>query len=188
MEDIHTALTEVWNANWTELMTELKTEGKHFISSFIKSVDWSEKWIWCIFAVLCAWFVMILVNRESFYFQLFVFIVDSCIVFGGRTLNKLGSRYWKYFATRNYFDEDGLFFSFVISLPLLLITCVQTFILLFSIVRVNSDIRRFKLLEEKHKELEQINEKIRQLEHLSEGKEEGEGELRKRKVKAATID
>ena len=113
-------------------MTELKTEGKHFISTFIKSVDWSEKWIWCIFAVLCAWFVMILVNRfarvsgipnrESFYFQLFVFIIDSCIVFGGRTLNKLGglilfifmicSRYWKYFATRNYFDEDGLFFSF----------------------------------------------------------------------------
>lgn len=139
----------MWNANWTELMTELKTEGKHFLSSFIKSVDWSEKWIWCIFAVLCAWFVMILVNRfarvsgipnrESFYFQLFVFIIDSCIVFGGRTLNKLGglilfifmicSRYWKYFATRNYFDEDGLFFSFVISLPLLLITCVQTVVL-----------------------------------------------------------
>ena len=110
----------MWNANWTELFLELKNEGWNVISTFVKSVDWTEKWIWCLFGVLAIW----------------CFIIDSCIVFGGRTLNRLGgcfctgivtsSRYWQSFASKNYFDEDGMFFSFMVSFPLLILTAIQT--------------------------------------------------------------
>ena len=139
----------MWNANWTELYLELKNEGWSVISTFVKSVDWTEKWIGCIFGILAIWCIMILVYRfgslhwfiarDNVNFQLAVFIIDSCIVFGGRTINRLGgcfrvfaftpSRYWKYFASKNYFDEDGMFFSFMVSFPLLILTAVQTVVL-----------------------------------------------------------
>lgn len=136
----------MWNANWTKLFLELKNEGWNVISTFVKSVDWTEKWIWCLFGVLAIWCIMILVYRfglihwviarDNFNFQLAAFIIDSCIVFGGRTLNRLGgcfctgivtsSRYWQSFASKNYFDEDGMFFSFMVSFPLLILTAIQT--------------------------------------------------------------
>ena len=64
-----------------------------------------------------------------------MFILDSVIVFGGSSLNALGKyffllifqirKYWRYFASKDYFDEDGLFFSLMVSFPLLILTSVQ---------------------------------------------------------------
>ena len=37
----------------------------------------------------------------------------------GERLNTYGAEHWREFATQNYFDRNGTFFSFMISAPLL---------------------------------------------------------------------
>lgn len=34
-------------------------------------------------------------------------------------------KYWRLFASKDYFDEEGMFYSFMISFPLLFITIFQ---------------------------------------------------------------
>ena len=50
-------------------------------------------------------------------------------VYMGERLNKLGNQYWESFATQNYFDPNGVFYTVLISGPLLLVN----FIVLVSI-------------------------------------------------------
>ena len=74
-------------------------------------------------------------TREYYRFQLTAFLVNSMIVFGAKALNSLGQylsiyyvicrQYWIYFATKNYFDDNGFFISFFISIPMLIITAIQ---------------------------------------------------------------
>jgi hypothetical protein len=43
------------------------------------------------------------------------------VVLFGETLNSLGAQHWEAFATQPYFDANGVFFSAVISAPLMVI-------------------------------------------------------------------
>lgn len=138
-------VSELVSANWTELWYTLKTESIRTLKQFYDTIDWSEPWIRCVLGVFLIWFVLIVIFRyfiiwlipcsDSYFFQLTVFLVDSAIVFGAKGINSLGRqvnsesnyrrRYWKSFSTKNYFDEDGFFISFFLSLPILFITCFQ---------------------------------------------------------------
>lgn len=42
------------------------------------------------------------------------------IVYMGERLNKLGARHWRSFAGQNYFDPRGVFYSVMVSGPLML--------------------------------------------------------------------
>ncbi|KAK8818580.1 hypothetical protein WA538_003893 [Blastocystis sp. DL] len=165
-------ISEVMKANWTELWSTFKTESRRTLLTFYKSIDWSETWIRCAVVVMVLWFVMILVFRNSFFFQFVAFIVDSSLVFGAKGLNSLGRKYWKHFSKTNYFDQDGFFISFFFSLPILLITTVQILFILYSIIRMSVDIRRFRILEKKHKELEEIQQQVARLERENHIKNE----------------
>ena len=168
MENVTSVIDLLLQSNWTELWSQFRTESKTVIKSFIRSVDWSERWIHFLFITFIAWFGMIVKYRDSVSFQFFAFILDSLIVFGGRSLNSLGKKYWTYFSTKDYFDEDGMFYSFMISFPLLIITSIQIFILLMSVVKTNIQIQKLKALDRKHKELENLNKHIDKLEKETE--------------------
>lgn len=48
----------------------------------------------------------------------------GAVVYFGETLNHLAAQHWQKFAGQNYFDEHGIFYSIVVSAPLLLIVFV----------------------------------------------------------------
>ncbi|KAK8791330.1 hypothetical protein WA171_002277, partial [Blastocystis sp. BT1] len=174
-------VSELVNANWTEVWSTLKTESIQTLKQFYNTVDWSEPWIRCVLVGLIIWFVLIVYFRDNYFFQLTVFLVDSAVVFGAKGLNSIGRKYWQSFSAKNYFDEDGFFISFFVSLPILFITCFQIFFLLISIIKVNIEIRQWKELERKHEELkgkQQELEKVKEM--ISELEKDTDSELRKR--------
>ena len=147
MQDFQRMISELVNADWGSVWSTLKTETVRTLGDFYSGVDWSEKWIRAVLFILAVWCVMIVVYRQDslqihlfttsdcYRFQLTAFLVNSAIVFGAKALNSLGQQilsqfmiyrqYWAYFATKNYFDENGFFISFFISIPMLLITAIQ---------------------------------------------------------------
>lgn len=46
---------------------------------------------------------------------------SGSLIYLGERLNNIGRRHWENFATQNYFDEHGVFFSALVSGPLLLL-------------------------------------------------------------------
>jgi len=46
---------------------------------------------------------------------------SGSIIYLGEWLNKEGRQHWENFASQNYFDEQGVFFSALVSLPLLIL-------------------------------------------------------------------
>ena len=58
-------------------------------------------------------------------------VLMGAVVRFGEKMNAYGADHWEAFATQNYFDKNGIFFTIVVSAPLLLIT----FIMLVSYLR-----------------------------------------------------
>lgn len=88
---------------------------------FIRSVDWSERWIQAILASHAFVVLLAVLFRRSSAVQLAIFAWGATIIFFSEGLNRMGGDFWEEFATQPYFDKHGTFFSALVSLPLLLI-------------------------------------------------------------------
>jgi hypothetical protein len=50
-----------------------------------------------------------------------IFLVHAAsVIFLAETLNRLGSKYWQFFSKQDYFDQRGVFFTAVVSGPLVI--------------------------------------------------------------------
>lgn len=63
-------------------------------------------------------------TRHVFGAQAVLFFLLLAIVYGAETLNRLGAEHWKHFSRQQYFDSSGMFFSLIVSMPLLSICLV----------------------------------------------------------------
>ena len=52
-------------------------------------------------------------------------VIMGAVVRFGEKLNSYGADTWEEFATQNYFDKNGIFFTVVVSVPLLLLAFVM---------------------------------------------------------------
>eukprot|EP00300_Choanocystis_sp_HF-7_P002746 c12084_g1_i1.p2 GENE.c12084_g1_i1~~c12084_g1_i1.p2 ORF type:complete len:111 (+),score=13.65 c12084_g1_i1:323-655(+) len=43
------------------------------------------------------------------------------MVYTGESINRLGAQHWRSFATQDYFDSSGLFYTVMVSVPLLFV-------------------------------------------------------------------
>lgn len=141
-------VSELLNMDWRALWATFRTETARTLRDFYLHVDWSEKWIRFVLFILAVWCVMIVVYRYvdcgSSWFLLVVIIIGSnwrpswstpslCLELRDwiplasihPSLHLMARRYWRLFSTRDYFDENGFFISFFLSIPMLLITAVQ---------------------------------------------------------------
>ena len=79
--------------------------------------------------------------------RVFLLVIIGMIVRSGEKMNAYGSKNWEIFATQNYFDKNGVFFTIMVSFPLLIIV----FGMLISYLREASTL----LVEVKRRELKQ---------------------------------
>jgi hypothetical protein len=104
----------------------------------------TEPFILALLAFHTALLALAIFTRRHMNFQIFLwasirelfFLSISCtnirftqvvlLGFGARALNEYGAVRWQEFATQNYFDTNGLFISFLFSLPLFLIAFYLT--------------------------------------------------------------
>jgi Transmembrane protein 18 len=68
--------------------------------------------------------------------RIIVMVLIAGIVRVSEYINQYGNRYWKQFATQNYFDPKGIFMTIVICTPLLM----NSFIMLISFLREASSL------------------------------------------------
>lgn len=118
------------------------------VEALAHAVDWSEPWIRAIGAVhLCLAAVAVL-GRRSWGAQAGVLGVCMATVWSAPWLNAAGAQRWREFAGQDYFDEQGLFVSAVVCLPMCL---VSLFVLLNGICtssRLLVDVKRLQFQAE----------------------------------------
>ena len=120
---------------------------KDHFDAFRYAITWSEPFIMGLiafhaFAFLATVFVT---RRHGMVPRLILLTVMAGIVRSAEWLNAYGAKNWETFATQNYFDNNGIFISIMISAPLLL----MSFFMLISYLREASTL----LVEVKRHEL-----------------------------------
>jgi len=88
--------------------------------TFLKSMDWSEPWLYCLIGFYVLLSLFIYGSRHSTFIQSFTFIFLLLTVYIAEDLNEYLSKNYKAFTRHQYFDSSGLFISLFMSLPLLL--------------------------------------------------------------------
>ena len=92
---------------------------------FVAAVDWSEWWIVALLTTELLLAACVFTLRKHIDLQICFFGVMCGIVLCAQPINALGSQHWRSFSTQDYFDKNGFFVSFTISLPLLCIAVFQ---------------------------------------------------------------
>ncbi|XP_067667868.1 transmembrane protein 18-like isoform X1 [Haliotis asinina] len=88
--------------------------------TYLRSIDWSERWLWCLggFHVVCA--LTTYLTRHGGPVQAAYFVVLLMLVYFAENLNTIAAEKWRQFSKQQYFDSGGLFISVVYSVPLLI--------------------------------------------------------------------
>lgn len=107
--------------------------------AFSSAINWREHLIIGLLIFHAALFLLVLITRKSFSFQVFIFLFVCILVFVSERVNTVASLEWKSFATQNYFDSRGVFMGIFFNAPLL---CI----LFFQMVSIVHNIAMYTLL------------------------------------------
>ena len=97
---------------------------REIVMGFVNAVDWTETWIISILAFHVLLITLALTTRRFVAFQFIIFCIASGVTYMGERLNGISSKHWERFSKQDYFDQRGVFFSAVISGPLLFTTLI----------------------------------------------------------------
>lgn len=97
---------------------------KDIVMGFVNAVDWTERWIASLLAFHVLLIILALTTRRVTSLQFIIFCLASGVTYMGETLNRLGSKHWEMFSSQDYFDQRGVFFTAVVSCPLLFTTLI----------------------------------------------------------------
>ena len=79
-----------------------------------------QPWIMCLLNLHVAVWIVAVATRRRPNFQIGLFLAICGAVYAAQFLNAYGARHWRALGlTQNYFDDRGVFISFLYSLPLL---------------------------------------------------------------------
>ncbi|CAF0760703.1 unnamed protein product [Brachionus calyciflorus] len=120
------------------------------VFSFLKTIDWSEKWLWPLILFHFVTFLMIFFSKRCSNFQIGVFLTLVIACYGSERLNELGAQYWRHFSSEQYFDSNGLFISIVFSFPIIINCCFLLILWLYeSYLMIKNIIRQKRLAKTK---------------------------------------
>jgi len=126
------ALSSAVDATVAELLAELRrhaeavqAEGRGFadmVSSFCAAVDWraDARWLSALACAHLAAAFLAVRHRHSPGVLAALFAGGCAVVLLGERLNALAAARWRLFSTQDYFDGRGVFYSAVVSGPVLL--------------------------------------------------------------------
>mmetsp|Transcript_24583 Transcript_24583/g.67037 ORF Transcript_24583/g.67037 Transcript_24583/m.67037 type:complete len:187 (+) Transcript_24583:112-672(+) len=117
----------------------------NILMGFIHAVNWKEPWIIAILVCQMVLLTLSIMTRKKGGIQAVLFAFACGTIYMGERLNALGAKHWDKFASQNYFDQNGVFFSTMVSGPLLLLLFILLVNYLISCVQL--------LVEAKRKEL-----------------------------------
>lgn len=129
--DAPAALSSALDATVAELLSELRrhghivrAEGRGFadmVSGFCAAVAWRrEPWLWALGAAHVLAAAAAVRHRRSPAVLGALFAGGCAAVLLGERLNGLAAAHWRSFATQDYFDARGVFYSAVVGGPVLL--------------------------------------------------------------------
>lgn len=87
--------------------------------AFLAAVDWTEPWIQGLVAVQLIFFLAAVLSRNRVWLSGFLFALAAATVSFAERLNGILNANWRQFAKQPYFDRQGIFFSALVSAPLL---------------------------------------------------------------------
>ncbi|KAK2078442.1 hypothetical protein QBZ16_003282 [Prototheca wickerhamii] len=115
-------------------------------TAFVHAVDWkNERWLQGLLGVQACLFLSAILLRRVPAAQAGLFFLAAGIVYFAERINDLAARHWQSFATQDYFDAHGIFYSAVVSAPLL----ATMFVILINYLVTTSSL----LVQMKKKEL-----------------------------------
>ena len=79
----------------------------------------NERWLQGLLGVQACLFLSAILLRRVPAAQAGLFFLAAGIVYFAERINDLAARHWQSFATQDYFDAHGIFYSAVVSAPLL---------------------------------------------------------------------
>eukprot|EP00850_Spirogloea_muscicola_P002394 SM000009S23523 [mRNA] locus=s9:491209:492360:+ [translate_table: standard] len=103
-------------------------------SAFVRAVDWTEPWLLGLIACHIILILLVITTWRRINVQAAIFLFACASVYGAERMNRLLGRYWKKFATQQYFDRQGIFISTVLSGPMLIIATIILVNLLRNVV------------------------------------------------------
>ncbi|EGD82738.1 hypothetical protein PTSG_03388 [Salpingoeca rosetta] len=132
---------------WGEFKPAVPVEGGSDMNSwkfwhgFFSQIEWTEPFI--VFVCVFHLITLLLIISTKGYLTLQCILGASLlgVVYLGETLNELAALHWREFSRHQYFDSHGMFFSVVISLPILLNTMLLTVGWLLSAASLLKDVQ-----------------------------------------------
>ncbi|KAH9626306.1 hypothetical protein KSS87_022289 [Heliosperma pusillum] len=154
MEEIRSAMEEHMN-QMSDLIQKLSGELRsgfgpaydNFIG-FFHAIDWKEPWLMGLLGFHFLLLLTFILSRKHVNFQMGLFLLALSGVYLAERLNRFLGNHWQSFATQNYFDPLGIFFSVLWSGPLLIIAMLILINTLFSLCHL---IVRWKRAELRHR-------------------------------------
>ena len=116
MANIETSMTQLMKST-SKAPSDLR---EHF-AAFLSALTWTDNIFKYLLAFHLVLFVLLIISRNSFGFQIFLFFFASALVFLSERFNAFGQQHWQMFGTQNYFDSSGAFMGIFFSGPLLLL-------------------------------------------------------------------
>ena len=97
------------------------------VAGFVAAVNWEADghWLAAFAAVHAVFFILIVFCRRVEIVQLATFVSICGVVMASEVVNAFLHEHWRDFATQDYFDEHGVFFSCLFSGPLLILGFLQ---------------------------------------------------------------
>jgi len=131
------------------------------ITAFRHAVRWTEPFVMSIVAFQIIMFVLcLLVTQKNVRLapRLVYMIAVFAFVRSAEYLNDYGRANWEQIATQNYFDQQGIFVSVMISAPLLLDSLIMLFIYLREASQLLVVVKRRQIAQQQKKRGKQDKE------------------------------
>eukprot|EP00750_Incisomonas_marina_P005839 INCI14165.1.p1 GENE.INCI14165.1~~INCI14165.1.p1 ORF type:complete len:208 (-),score=39.03 INCI14165.1:193-744(-) len=128
------------------------------VAGFVAAVNWEADghWLAAFAAVHAVFFILIVFCRRVEIVQLATFVSICGVVMASEVVNAFLHEHWRDFATQDYFDEHGVFFSCLFSGPLLILGFLQ---LVLTLCYVKDLLVTVKRAELKHGPISELKEK-----------------------------
>lgn len=120
-QSMREALTLAFSSADTVLRAAEGTMPAQILLDFFQSVRWTEPFIIAILVSHFALWALVLMTRKNEIVHFIVMIMAVAVCAKAQLLNEHGKKYWKSFATQDYFDSGGIFVTVFLLANLVLI-------------------------------------------------------------------
>uniref|UniRef100_A0A7S1S490 Transmembrane protein 18 n=1 Tax=Alexandrium catenella TaxID=2925 RepID=A0A7S1S490_ALECA len=116
------------------------------MQAFVHAIDWqNDRWLFGVFSFEALAFVLVIANRRHWERLAVLFMAIGALLFFAERINGIARVHWKEFASQQYFDESGAFFSAILGMPLVVCQFLIVILLLREAATMVIKVKRLEL-------------------------------------------